>query len=196
MYNELFYNRGDIFYSDLSPTVGSEQGGMRPVVIIQNNTGNKYSPTVIVAAITSQITKAKLPTHVELKAKEYGLIKDSVVLCEQVRTLDKKRLKTKIGHISNEKMNQIDKATEVSVGLKIQQPIIKTIDLTYIRDSIDTINEITEEYEIYHTESAKRIMDSCIVRLFKYCKKNNIDAKSIELQLRNGHHSEFKKVSC
>ena len=89
--------RGDIFYADLSPVVGSEQGGIRPVIIIQNDMGNKYSPTVICAAITSQINKAKLPTHIEISAEKYGLVKDSVILLEQIRTIDKKRLREKIG---------------------------------------------------------------------------------------------------
>ena len=88
--------RGDIFYADLSPVVGSEQGGIRPVIIIQNDMGNKYSPTVICAAITSQINKAKLPTHIEISAEKYGLVKDSVILLEQIRTIDKKRLREKI----------------------------------------------------------------------------------------------------
>ena len=96
------FKRGELYYADLSPVVGSEQGGVRPVLIIQNDVGNKYSPTVIVAAITSQINKAKLPTHIELSAMEYGLPKDSVVLLEQVRTLDKRRLKEKIGLIDAE----------------------------------------------------------------------------------------------
>ena len=95
----IVVKRGDIFYADLSPVIGSEQGGIRPVIIIQNDIGNKYSPTVIVSAITSQINKAKLPTHVEISSVEYGLNRDSVVLLEQIRTLDKKRLKEKIGHM-------------------------------------------------------------------------------------------------
>jgi mRNA interferase MazF len=89
--------RGDVFYADLSPVVGSEQGGVRPVLVIQNDIGNKYSPTIIIAAITSQINKAKLPTHVEITGQEYGLPKDSVILLEQIRTIDKKRLREKIG---------------------------------------------------------------------------------------------------
>jgi mRNA interferase MazF len=113
----LIVKRGDIFYADLSPVVGSEQGGIRPVLIIQNDVGNKYSPTVIVAAITSQINKAKLPTHIELNANEYGLIKDSVVLMEQVRTIDKKRLKEKIGHLSDELLIKIDEALAISFGI-------------------------------------------------------------------------------
>ena len=109
--------RGDIFYADLSPVVGSEQGGIRPVIIVQNDVGNKYSPTVIVAAITSQINKAKLPTHVEISSEEYGLNKDSVVLLEQIRTLDKKRLKEKIGHMTELDMKKVQDALVVSIGL-------------------------------------------------------------------------------
>lgn len=109
--------RGDIFYADLSPVVGSEQGGVRPVLIIQNDVGNKYSPTVIVAAITSQINKAKLPTHIEISADEHGLIKDSVVLLEQIRTIDKRRLKEKTGHADNELCIRIGEALKISLGL-------------------------------------------------------------------------------
>jgi mRNA interferase MazF len=109
--------RGDIFYADLSPVVGSEQGGIRPVIIIQNDIGNKYSPTIIVAAITSQINKAKLPTHVEISSEEYGLNKDSVVLLEQIRTIDKKRLKEKIGHMTDKDIQKVDEALLVSMGL-------------------------------------------------------------------------------
>lgn len=109
--------RGDIFYADLSPVVGSEQGGIRPVLIIQNDIGNRYSPTVIVAAITSQINKAKLPTHVEISSTEYGLNKDSVILLEQIRTLDKTRLKEKICHASKDKMEKVNYALLVSQGL-------------------------------------------------------------------------------
>lgn len=113
----MIIKRGDIFYGDLSPVRGSEQGGVRPVLVIQNDIGNKYSPTVIVAAITSQINKAKLPTHVELEALGYGITKDSVILLEQIRTIDKKRLKEKIGHVSDELMNQVDIALQISFGL-------------------------------------------------------------------------------
>lgn len=109
--------RGDIFYADLSPVVGSEQGGIRPVIVIQNNVGNKYSPTVIIAAITSQINKAKRPTHVEISSEDYGLNKDSVVLLEQIRTLDKRRLKEKIGHMIDEDMKKVDTAILVSMAL-------------------------------------------------------------------------------
>lgn len=109
--------RGDIYYADLSPVVGSEQGGTRPVLIVQNDTGNKHSPTVIAAAITSQINKAKLPTHIELEAKNYGLSKDSVVLLEQIRTIDKRRLKEHMGTVDDGLMNRIDNAIAVSFGL-------------------------------------------------------------------------------
>lgn len=109
--------RGDIFYADLSPVVGSEQGGLRPVLIVQNDVGNRYSPTVIAAAITSQTNKAKLPTHIELSKQEHGLAKDSVVLLEQIRTLDKKRLKERMGHLEGPVMDRIDQAINVSFGL-------------------------------------------------------------------------------
>ena len=114
---KLNVKRGDIFYADLSPVVGSEQGGIRPVIVIQNDIGNKYSPTVIVAAITSQINKAKLPTHVEISSEEYGLNRDSVVLLEQVRTLDKRRLKEKLGHMTDEDMKKVNKAMMISLSL-------------------------------------------------------------------------------
>ena len=109
--------RGDVFYADLSPVIGSEQGGVRPVLVIQNDIGNKYSPTIIVAAITSQINKAKLPTHVEISAPEYGLPKDSVVLLEQVRTIDKKRLREKTGRFNDEMMVKVDDCLKISLGL-------------------------------------------------------------------------------
>ena len=113
----MIVKRGDIFYADLSPVVGSEQGGVRPVLIIQNDVGNKYSPTVIVAAITSQINKAKLPTHIEIQSSECGLSKDSVVLLEQIRTIDKRRLKEHMGHLDDGSMNKIDEALSISFGL-------------------------------------------------------------------------------
>lgn len=109
--------RGDIYYADLSPVVGSEQGGMRPVLIVQNDTGNKHSPTVIAAAITSQIGKARLPTHIELGARNCGLSRDSVILLEQIRTLDKSRLKDKMGRLDAPTMNKVDNAIAVSFGL-------------------------------------------------------------------------------
>ena len=110
--------RGDIYYADLSPVVGSEQGGLRPVLIVQNDVGNKYSPTVIAAAVTSQINKAKMPTHIEISAETYGLVKDSVILMEQIRTIDKKRLKEKIGHADEELMQRVNKALSVSFALE------------------------------------------------------------------------------
>lgn len=109
--------RGDIYYADLSPVVGSEQGGIRPVLVIQNDIGNKYSPTVIVAAITSQINKSKLPTHLEINADQFGIAKDSVILLEQLRTIDKRRLREKVCHIGVESMKKIDYALKISLGL-------------------------------------------------------------------------------
>ncbi len=108
--------RGELYYADLSPVVGSEQGGVRPILIVQNDTGNKYSPTIIAAAVTSRLTKAKLPTHIELDANEYGLCKDSVILLEQIRTLDKKRLKERIGELTPVKMQKVNTALLISLG--------------------------------------------------------------------------------
>ena len=109
--------RGDIYYADLSPVVGSEQGGLRPVLIVQNDVGNRYSPTVIAAAITSKMSKARLPTHIDIYAKEVGLAKDSVILLEQVRTLDKRRLREKMGHLEEDTMKRVNEAISVSFGL-------------------------------------------------------------------------------
>ena len=109
--------RGDVFFADLSPVVGSEQGGVRPVLIIQNDIGNRFSPTVIVAAITAQIEKAKLPTHIEIDAKKYGFDRDSVILLEQLRTIDKQRLTDKITHLDRAMMRKVDEALQISLGL-------------------------------------------------------------------------------
>ncbi len=109
--------RGDIYYADLSPVIGSEQGGLRPVLIVQNDIGNRYSPTVIAAAITSRMSKAHLPTHIDIYAEEVGLSKDSVVLLEQIRTLDKKRLKEKMGHLDDTVMHHVNTAISISFGL-------------------------------------------------------------------------------
>ena len=109
--------RGDIYYADLSPVVGSEQGGLRPVLIVQNDVGNRYSPTVIAAAITSRMGKARLPTHIDIYANEVGLAKDSVILLEQVRTLDKRRLREKMGHLDSGVMERVNTAISVSLGL-------------------------------------------------------------------------------
>ena len=112
--------RGDIYYADLSPVVGSEQGGTRPVLIVQNDTGNRHSPTVIAAAITSQLGKARLPTHITVPGREVGLAKDSVVLLEQIRTLDKRRLREHMGRLSDEQMSRVNEAIAVSFGLEQQ----------------------------------------------------------------------------
>ena len=115
--NCVVIKRGDIFYADLRPVVGSEQGGIRPVLIIQNNVGNRHSPTVICAAITSKMNKAKLPTHIEIDAGIYGIEKDSVILLEQLRTIDKRRLKDKVCHLDHQILIKIDKALEISLEL-------------------------------------------------------------------------------
>lgn len=115
--NSLIVKRGDVYYADLSPVVGSEQGGVRPVLVIQNDIGNRYSPTVIVSAITSQINKAKLPTHIEISSEDFSLPKDSVVLLEQIRTIDKKRLKEKIGRFDKNLMNEVNDCLKISLGL-------------------------------------------------------------------------------
>ncbi len=117
--------RGDIFYADLSPVVGSEQGGLRPVLIIQNDVGNRYSPTVIAAAITSRMGKAKLPTHIDIYADRVGLARDSVILLEQIRTLDKRRLREKMGHLDDDVMEEVNNAIAVSFGL--QQGVRETL---------------------------------------------------------------------
>ena len=109
--------RGDFYYADLSPVVGSEQGGVRPVLIVQNDVGNRFSPTVIAAAITSQHDKANLPTHIEVGASGSGLVKDSVILLEQVRTLDKHRLREKMGRLDKDAMHRVDQALSISFGL-------------------------------------------------------------------------------
>ena len=114
----MIVKRGDLFYADLSPVVGSEQGGVRPVLVVQNDVGNKYSPTVIAAAVTSPINKSKMPTHIEISAETYGLVKDSVILMEQIRTIDKKRLKEKIGHADEELMERVNRALSVSFALE------------------------------------------------------------------------------
>ena len=114
---KVIIHRGDIYYADLRPVIGSEQGGIRPVLIIQNDVGNRHSPTVICAAITSKMNKAKLPTHVELEAERYDLVKDSVVLLEQLRTIDKQRLKDKVCRLDNEILKKVDRALEISLEL-------------------------------------------------------------------------------
>lgn len=113
----MVVKRGDIFYADLSPVIGSEQGGTRPVLVVQNDIGNKFSPTVIIAAITSQINKAKMPTHIEISANDFGLAKDSVILLEQIRTIDKRRLKEKIGRLNDELLAKVDEALGISFGI-------------------------------------------------------------------------------
>ncbi len=131
--------RGDIYYADLSPVVGSEQGGLRPVLIVQNDVGNRYSPTVIAAAITSKLGKAKLPTHIDIFASRVGLTKDSVILLEQIRTLDKRRLREKMGHLDDEMMQRVNTAISVSFGLN-DTPAANTPPRVYARAG-DTVTE-------------------------------------------------------
>ena len=114
---KLIIRRGDIYYADLSPVVGSEQGGIRPVLVIQNNVGNRHSPTVICAAITSKMNKAKLPTHIEISARNYKIVKNSVILLEQIRTIDKQRLIEFVCHIEPDMMSNVDEAIRVSLEL-------------------------------------------------------------------------------
>ena len=135
MYEEKTSNirRGDIFYADLSPVIGSEQGGLRPVLIVQNDVGNKYSPTVIAAAITSRLSKTRLPTHIDIYAKDVGLSKDSVVLLEQIRTIDKKRLKEKMGHLDDAVMNEVNTAISVSFGLGVADTTPSEAETEYSR---------------------------------------------------------------
>ena len=141
----MVVKRGDMFYADLSPVVGSEQGGIRPVLIIQNDLGNKYSPTVIAAAITSQTGKSKLPTHIEINATENGLKADSVVLAEQIRTIDKSRLKEKIGHIDDDRIiSKINDALGVSFGLWIK--IYKKIHKKFIKYKFNEILVSVKDY--------------------------------------------------
>lgn len=160
--------RGDIFWADLGNTGGCEQGGVRPVVILQNNIGNRYSPTVIVAAITSQADKAKLPTHVEISSQEYGLSKDSLILLEQIRTLDKKRLGDYVSTLSIEDMEKVDRALGVSIEINTKDPIAlekvyeikgikkfiqiwleKSNDLKAIEEDLLSLKLLTRELEEY-----------------------------------------------
>lgn len=137
--------RGDIFYADLSPVIGSEQGGLRPVLIVQNDIGNKYSPTVIAAAITSKMTKSKLPTHIDIFGDRVGLSKDSIVLLEQIRTIDKKRLKEKMGHLDNDVMSLVNNAITISFGLgdKTYSDSSSTYEATVIGEAPAPLNTAT-----------------------------------------------------
>ena len=137
--------RGDIYYADLSPVIGSEQGGLRPVLIVQNDIGNRYSPTVIAAAITSKMTKSKLPTHIDVTGEKVGLSKDSVILLEQIRTIDKKRLKEKMGHLDDAIMHEVNDAITVSFGLstktysEIPETYIAPQTMPYVAEANNTI---------------------------------------------------------
>jgi len=115
---DIDIKRGDIFYADLSPVVGSEQGGIRPVLVVQNDIGNLHSPTIIISAITSRLNKAKMPTHIKIRGDNYGLSKNSIILLEQIRTIDKKRLREKIGHLEDTILNKVDEALKISFALR------------------------------------------------------------------------------
>ena len=144
--------RGELYYADLSPVVGSEQGGIRPVLVVQNDIGNKFSPTVIAAAVTSRINKAKLPTHIELNAVEYGLSKDSVVLLEQIRTLDKRRLKERIGELPTKTMLMVDDALLISLGF-IKGSDVK-LDWVYKQNDNKHLPAIIYNIALKNTNSA------------------------------------------
>ena len=133
----MMIKKGDLYFADLSPVVGSEQGGIRPVLVVQNDVGNKYSPTIIVAAVTSQMNKAKLPTHVEIDSMRYDIVKDSVILLEQLRTIDKKRLKDKVCHLDNE----IDAANNgLSKNSVVLMEQLRTIDKRRLKERIGTLD--------------------------------------------------------
>ena len=135
--------RGDIYYADLSPVVGSEQGGLRPVLVIQNDIGNKYSPTVIVSAITSKMSKAKLPTHIDVLASQVGLAKDSVILLEQIRTIDKLRLKEKMGHLDDGTMQSVNSALSVSFGLGIPKQEMPQASTAPVPPTLVAVQDLT-----------------------------------------------------
>ena len=152
--------RGDIFYADLSPVVGSEQGGLRPVLIIQNDVGNRYSPTVIAAAITSRMGKTKLPTHIDIYADRVGLQKDSVILLEQIRTLDKRRLREKMGHLDDDVMEAVNNAIAVSFGLHegIREPVRDT-DRSAVQEPSGSRVLHPPVQEPGHSPAAERVAD-------------------------------------
>ncbi len=154
--------RGDIYYADLSPVVGSEQGGLRPVLIIQNDIGNRYSPTVIAAAITSRMSKARLPTHIDIYAEDAGLAKDSVILLEQIRTLDKKRLKERMGHLDDEMMDHVNMAIAISFGLGNAQEdadrraMMQRTAAAYIPRTAVAATPVTTEHGLPHSAAVAR----------------------------------------
>ena len=152
--------RGDIYYADLSPVVGSEQGGLRPVLIIQNDIGNRYSPTVIAAAITSRLSKTRLPTHIDVFADRVGLVKDSVILLEQVRTLDKRRLKEKMGHLDESVMAEVNRAIAVSVGLGDWQPSERIVPTTATMPAAATFTHTTSPTDAESTAAAVAAIDA------------------------------------
>lgn len=167
----LNIRRGDIYYADLSPVVGSEQGGLRPVLIVQNDVGNRYSPTVIAAAITSKLDKARLPTHIDVYADEVGLSKDSVILLEQIRTLDKKRLKEKMGHLDDGSMRAVNSAIAVSFGLSENEAALSSGNIT------SDYREIASVPNMVNTVAS--------VNSAAISKKNNMQTSSIDSAGKN-----------
>lgn len=167
----LNIRRGDIYYADLSPVVGSEQGGLRPVLIVQNDVGNRYSPTVIAAAITSKLDKARLPTHIDVYADEVGLSKDSVILLEQIRTLDKKRLKEKMGHLDDGSMRAVNSAIAVSFGLSENEAALSSGNIT------SDYREIASVPNMVNTVAS--------VNSATISKKNNMQTSSIDSAGKN-----------
>ena len=157
--------RGDIYYADLSPVVGSEQGGLRPVLIIQNDVGNRYSPTVIAAAITSRLSKTKLPTHIDVARAAtvdsdcYGLARDSVILLEQIRTLDKRRLREKMGHLDDGVMAEVNRAIAVSVGLGDWQPSERIVPATATMPAAATFTHTTSPTDAEGAAAAVAAID-------------------------------------
>ena len=200
-----FVKRGDIYYADLSPVIGSEQGGIRPVLIIQNDMGNKYSPTVIIAAITSQINKAKLPTHVEISSQEYGLNKDSVILLEQVRTIDKKRIIARKGHVDNATMQLIDNAKDISMSELKPKSLLERLQKD-MRDYIITTLKDVNEYEITVEKMKYEDMEKSSIsfmikkklllldKFIKYCKQNQLDYEAF-YKLNHGVNKEVLEMS-
>ena len=172
----VYYKRGEIYFADLGVNNGSEQGGVRPVLIIQNDIGNKYSPTVIVACITSKINKAKLPTHIEI-GKESGLLHNSLVLMEQIKTIDKKRLKNYIGTVPSEVMVKCDEAIKISLEIKdvfIEND--KAKELSQVVKDLDVTIDIMLEYKSRSVTELTQIRAIKMMEFLKYCNDNNLSA--------------------
>lgn len=176
--NNNIIKRGEIYYADLGQGAGSEQKGLRPVLVIQNDVGNKFSPTIIVAAITSKTEKRRMPTHVAINAKKYGLPEDSVVLLEQIRTIDKSRLGMKIGALSNSVMDEIDRSSKISIGLSDAR-----FNDRYIYEKIQEINELNSIIEKYKSNNSDLMMEelekiSLVGDIINYCKEFSVNVRT------------------